>query len=196
MPLHWWVRVGSISILTLGALTVAGSVSVIEGAENFNSGSYFLPELKFETSTTQSSVIARPAQGELIATMEIPRLKRIVRVFEGTTSKDLKNGAGHFVLSVLPGYADNSVIAGHRDSVFSQFGSLKIGDSIIVQTNYGKFTYEIKRFRIVGATDRTVIVPTKHAQLTLSTCYPFRFIGNAPQRFIVIAALKTGVLKG
>jgi sortase A len=196
MPLLWWVRVGSISALALGALTVAGSISVIESSENFSSGSYFLPELKFETSTSESPLITRPVQGELIATMEIPRLKRIVRVFEGTTSKDLKNGAGHFSLSVLPGYADNSVIAGHRDSVFSQFGSLKIGDSIIVQTSYGKFTYEIKRFRIVGAKDRTVIVPTKHAQLTLSTCYPFRYIGNAPQRFIVIAALKAGVLEG
>lgn len=192
----WWVRVGSIGLLTVGALTVAGSLSVIEGAENFSSGSYFLPELKFDTATTTSPTIVRPLQGELIATMEIPRLKRVVRVFEGTTTKDLKNGAGHFIHSVLPGYADNSVIAGHRDSVFSQFGSLKIGDSVIVQTAYGKFTYVIKRFRIVNAKDRTVIVPTNYAQLTLSTCYPFRFVGNAPQRFIVVAALKTGVLKG
>lgn len=190
MPLQWWVRMGSICILTLGTLTVAGSVSVIESFEEASAGGNFLPALALESKTVTSAATVRPVTGDLIATLEIPRLKRVVRVFEGTTAQQLKGGAGHFVLSVLPGYADNSVIAGHRDSVFSQFGSLKIGDPLIVQTTYGKFTYFIKRFRIVDAKDRTVIVPVTHAQLTLSTCYPFRYVGNAPQRFVVIATLQ------
>lgn len=83
----------------------------------------------------------------------------------------------------------NSVLAGHRDTVFSQFGSLKRNDKVIVATNYGTFTYVIKSFRIVDGDDRSVIVPTKRAILTLSTCYPFRYVGNAPQRFIVTAVL-------
>ncbi len=81
------------------------------------------------------------------------------------------------------------VIAGHRDSVFAKFGSLKVGDLLVVNTNYGKFVYHIDSFRIVKANDRTVIVPTDDARLTLSTCYPFRFIGNAPKRFVVNASL-------
>jgi sortase A len=91
--------------------------------------------------------------------------------------------------SVLPGQVDNSVLAGHRDSVFSQLGKLKLGDLIMVDTSAGNFTYKVSRFRIVGENDRTVIVPTKTAVLTLSTCYPFFYIGNAPKRFIVSANL-------
>jgi sortase A len=185
-----WVKFGSIGILTIGLFTVASTIAVIDSAENASAGSYFLPALAFDTSTATAPGPKPAIVGELIATLEIPRLKRVVRVLEGTRAQDLKKGAGHFTLSVRPGFADNSVIAGHRDSVFSQFGSLKVGDLLIVQTSYGKFTYAIKRFRIVKANDRTVIVPTTFAQLTLSTCYPFRYIGNAPERFIVIATLR------
>jgi sortase A len=84
---------------------------------------------------------------------------------------------------------DNSVISGHRDSYFSKFDKLKVGDSITTKTSSGTFTYKIKSFRIVKADDRTVIVPTEVATLTLTTCYPFYFIGNAPKRFIVTAVL-------
>jgi len=185
-----WVKFGSVGILTIGLFTVASTIGVIDSAENASAGSYFLPALALDTATATAPAPKPPVLGELIATLEIPRLKRVVRVIEGTRAQDLKKGAGHFALSVRPGFADNSIIAGHRDSVFSQFGSLKVGDLLIVQTSYGKFTYAIKRFRIVKANDRTVIVPTTYAQLTLSTCYPFRYIGNAPERFIVIATLR------
>jgi len=61
-----------------------------------------------------------------------------------------------------------------------------------VTTNYGVFVYEVHKIRIVKADDRTVIVPTQDAVLTLSTCYPFRFVGNAPKRYIVQAGLVIG----
>ena len=90
---------------------------------------------------------------------------------------------------MLPGLKDNSVLAGHRDSVFAEFGKLKRGDTLLVDTYYGSFTYTIDSFRIVKANDRTVIVPRPVATLTLSTCYPFYFVGSAPDRFIVTALL-------
>jgi sortase A len=58
-----------------------------------------------------------------------------------------------------------------------------------VQTAAGTFSYEVKRIRIVHQDDRTVIVHTDHAVLTLTTCYPFHFIGSAPDRYIVSADL-------
>jgi sortase A len=128
-------------------------------------------------------------RGDYLGVMAIPRLNRAVRIYEGTERAQLKKGAGHYEKSVLPGIVDNSVIAGHRDTVFSQFGLLQRGDKIIVTTRYGKFTYIIEKFRIVDGNDRTVIVPTKRAILTLSTCYPFQYVGSAPQRFIVTAVL-------
>jgi sortase A len=128
-------------------------------------------------------------RGDYLGNLAIPRLGRTINIFEGTEKAQLKKGAGHYEKSVLPGVSNNSILAGHRDTVFSQFGALKRNDKLIVSTKYGVFTYLIKSFRIVDGDDRTVIVPTKQAILTLSTCYPFRYVGNAPQRFIVTAVL-------
>jgi sortase A len=89
----------------------------------------------------------------------------------------------------MPGIRDNSVIAGHRDSVFKDFGKLQRGDLLYVTIGKEIHTYKIKSFRIVDKEDRTVIVPTEKATLTLSTCYPFSYLGSAPDRFIVTALL-------
>jgi len=130
-----------------------------------------------------------PKIGDVIGTVSLPSLKEKLPIIEGTGDAELKRGVGHYVRSVLPGISDNSVLAGHRDSVFSQLGKLALGDPIIVRTAAGQFTYMVTKFRIVMADDRTVIVPTSYAVLTLSTCYPFRYIGNAPKRYIVTADL-------
>ena len=102
---------------------------------------------------------------------------------------ELKKGVGHFNQSVLPGEKDNCVFSGHRETVFRQLGKLKIGDQLIVQTSAGTFTYEVSGTRIVDAEDKTVIVPTDHAVLTLTTCYPFNTPGYFPDRYIVSADL-------
>lgn len=130
-----------------------------------------------------------PKIGDVIGTISLPSLKEKLPIIEGTDDAELKRGVGHFIGSVLPGMRDNSVLAGHRDSVFSNLGKLGLGDLVVVRTVAGEFTYRVTKFRIVMADDRTVIVPTPTAILTLSTCYPFRFIGNAPKRYIVSAEL-------
>ena len=134
-----------------------------------------------------------PKEGDVIGTISIPILKEQLPIIEGTGDAELKRGVGHFIRSVLPGIQDNSVLAGHRDSVFSQLGKLSMGDLLVVRTAAGQFTYKVAKFRIVEADDRTVIVPTPSAILTLSTCYPFRYFGNAPERFIVTASLVESV---
>ena len=130
-----------------------------------------------------------PAEGDNIGVLTIPALQQKLPIIEGTGVDELKKGVGHFAQSVLPGVEDNCVLSGHRDTVFSKLGELKIGDKLIVQTSAGTYTYEIKRIRIVDKDDKTVIVPADHAILTLTTCYPFQFIGNAPDRYILIADL-------
>ncbi|HEY8803825.1 MAG TPA: class D sortase [Clostridium sp.] len=130
-----------------------------------------------------------PVDGDNIGSLTIPVLKQKLPVVQGTGANDLKKGVGHFSQSVLPGEKDNCVFSGHRDTVFSKIGNLKIGDQLIVQTSAGIFTYEVNGTRIVHQDDKTVIVPTTNAILTLTTCYPFNFIGSAPDRYIVSAAL-------
>ncbi len=130
-----------------------------------------------------------PAQGDNIGSLTIPALEQKLPIIEGTGTDELIKGVGHFTQSVLPGEEDNCVLSGHRDTVFSRLGELKIGDRLIVQTSAGIFTYEIKRIRIVDKDDKTVIVPTDHAVLTVTTCYPFDYIGNAPDRYILVVDL-------
>ena len=130
-----------------------------------------------------------PAEGDSIGSLIIPMLDLELPIIQGTNDKELDKGVGHFLQSVLPGENDNSVLSGHRETYFKDLGNLEIGDLLVAQTSAGKFTYKVSGTRIVSEDDRTVIVPTDHAVLTLTTCYPFDFIGSAPERYIVSADL-------
>jgi sortase A len=186
-----WVTVVFSTVIALGLSTVAlAAVSIYQ--MNSSSGSVYLPELDSSFTTDSKTLLPKPKVGDVIGTLSIPKIKKTINIIEGTATKELKLGVGHYIGSVLPGVSDNSVLAGHRDSVFRNLGQLKIGDLMTVRTSYGTFVYEVHKIRIVNANDRTVIVPTKDAILTLSTCYPFRFVGNAPKRYVVQAGLVIG----
>ena len=144
-------------------------------------------------AVVQPNVTQRPAVGDTIGVMEIPALKRELQLYEGTEEAQLSLGVGHVVTSVLPGYNDNSVVAGHRGTAFRKLYKLVIGDFIIIHTDQGSFTYEINETRIVEGDDTSVIVSTPHALLTLVTCYPFDWIGAAPKRYIVTARLTQSI---
>jgi len=129
--------------------------------------------------------------GDVIGTLSIPAIDMDLPIIQGTDTDDLKKGVGHFLQSVLPGEDDNCVLSGHRDTIFAELGDLKIGDKITVKTSAGTFAYEVSGTRIVDKDDKTVIVPSDHAVLTLTTCYPFSYFGLAPSRYIVSADLVT-----
>ncbi len=127
--------------------------------------------------------------GDRIGKLNIPVLNLTLPINEGTDADTLKKGVGHYSQSVLPGEADNSVLSGHRGTFFAKLGQVAIGDLLIITTDAGTFTYKVSTIRIVDAQDRTVIVPTDSGVLTLTTCYPFQYIGSAKQRYIVSADL-------
>jgi len=130
-----------------------------------------------------------PTQGQKIGTVTFPSLKLSWPIFEGTADSQLAKGVGHYIDSVLPGIKDNTVLSGHRMTVFNRLGELAKGDDVLVKTSAGLFVYEVVSFRIVSRKDRTVIVPTKSAVLTLTTCWPFNHEGKTYQAFIVRAKL-------
>ena len=132
---------------------------------------------------------ARPAKGEVLGTLSFPVLKQEFPIIEGTGTQELKKGVGHMAETAMPGEADNCVLSGHRDTVFSQLGRVRKDDQVIVRTAAGTFTYKIRGIRIVHKDDRTVVVPADHAVLTVSTCYPFNYVGPAPDRYVLIADL-------
>ena len=131
----------------------------------------------------------RPSKGEDMGELYIPKLDATLPIFHGTDEDELEKGVGHFAGSVLPGENDNSVLSGHRDTVFRRLGEVGKGDLLVVRTVAGEFTYKIRQVRIVDADDRSVIVPKPRATLTVTTCYPFQFIGDAPDRYILVADL-------
>lgn len=130
-----------------------------------------------------------PSTGDRIGTISLPSLKLNWPIYQGTTDAELAKGVGHYAKSVLPGQNDNSVLSGHRTTVFNKLGKLKAGQLILVKTSAGTFTYKVRSSRVVLKTDRTVIVPTAGAVLTLTTCYPFNQLGATDHAYVVSADL-------
>ncbi|WP_417926485.1 class D sortase [Cytobacillus firmus] len=127
-------------------------------------------------------------QGEAIGILKIPRLKAELPIIEGTDEDALEKGVGHYSTTVFPGQHDQILLSGHRDTVFRSLGELEIGDTFEISMPYGEFTFEITDSKIVDADDTTVIRSTApHEILTVSTCYPFSYVGNAPSRYILNA---------
>lgn len=182
----------------VGGIVVIGATQIEMRRSAIEQGKEYLPEAQKDWQARSAIVPKRISgikAGDFLGTIEIPSIKRVVNIFEGTGALALSKGAGHYTQSVMPGVADNSVLSGHRDTVFFNLGKVKVGAKILITVESGSYVYQVKRIRIVSRNDRTVIVPTDNATLTLSTCYPFRFIGNAPKRYIVSAELKEATLE-
>jgi sortase A len=142
------------------------------------------------TAATPATHRARtPAPGSIIGRIEIPRLHVSSVVRAGSDARTLKLAVGHIPGTALPGDEGNIGLAGHRDTFFRRLRDIRPDDEIRLVTPDGIFVYHVERTRIVNPADVWVLDPTAHPSLTLVTCYPFSYIGSAPQRFIVRAGL-------
>jgi sortase A len=99
----------------------------------------------------------------------------------------LRLGAGHIRGTALPGAPGNSAIAAHRDTFFRALKDVRPNDEIQLQTLTGLFHYEVDWVKVVSPDDISVLTPSTGSTLTLVTCYPFYFVGSAPERFVVRA---------
>ncbi len=112
-------------------------------------------------------------------------------VLSGTSGRVLAFGPGHMVHTPLPGQAGNVVLVGHRDTHFSQLKSLKAGDEIHTQTQYGDSVYLVSEMRIAHQDQILLTQQTQDDRLTLITCYPFDDpMPNTPWRYVVTATLE------
>ena len=122
-----------------------------------------------------------------LAVLRIPRIRVEVPVLEGTDDSTLNRAVGHIEDTAKPGTQGNSGIAGHRDGFFRGLKDIRAGDVIEIETLGSVETYRVERTWIVEPEDVSVLDPTATPSVTLVTCYPFYFVGSAPQRFIVRA---------
>ncbi len=145
---------------------------------------------KPEEETTELEVIEPPELGEAFGTIEIPAIDLKGIIYEGTEKPILKNGPGHIVGTAIPGRVGTCVISGHRTTYgapFNKLDELFPGDKIIIETNYGEFTYILSELKIVEPTDVYILESTLYPSLILTSCHPKY---SAAQRLIAFAYLE------
>lgn len=139
-------------------------------------------------SATHSERVAEHSpDGVAIAILRIPAIKLVVPVNRGTARSELLRGAGLVTGSALPGSSGNVSIAAHRDSFFRGLRKVALGDVIELDSLKQTTRYRVTNTQVVEPTDVQVLADVGEPILTLITCYPFHYVGNAPQRFIVRA---------
>ena len=128
-----------------------------------------------------------------MAVLRIPKVQLEVPVLEGTDDLVLDRGVGHIPGTVLPGEVGNIGIAGHRDGFFRVLKDVKPGDAIDLVGSERTDRYVVDQILLVRPDDTSVLQPRSISSLTLVTCYPFYYVGSAPQRYIVQASLATSL---
>jgi sortase A len=126
-----------------------------------------------------------------IAILRIPKIHLEVPVFGDTGEEALNRGAGWIAGTAPPGQSGNVGIAGHRDGFFRKLRGVTRGDEILLQTRKGTEIFRVSRIEIVAPETTSVLKRTAGPSITLVTCYPFFYVGRAPQRFVVEGHLET-----
>lgn len=138
-----------------------------------------------QNTVLPSNIAAR--EGDVLGKIEIPRLGLSVAVLQGTSAKTLLLGVGHIAGTALPGQPGNIGIAGHRDTYFRALKEIRCDDEIDLQTVTGVIRYRVDWIQITAPSDGGILSSTTESALTLVTCYPFHYIGAAPERYVVHA---------
>jgi sortase A len=145
----------------------------------------------FENSRLKDAVLREVphpvVDGGVIGEMEVSRLGLKVIVVQGDSPHILRRAVGHIRETSLPGGAGNVVLTGHRDTFFRPLRNIQPGDAITFKTLDAEFRYQVESTAVVPPDDVAVLRPSGRRTLTLITCFPFYYVGAAPNRFIVLA---------
>ena len=136
------------------------------------------------------------AAGTWLARLDAPSVHLSATVLEGSDDRTLSRAAGHLEETPRPGERGNVAIAGHRDTIFRPLRDLHAGDRLTLTTADRVYWYRVASTNIVEPDDVRVLEARNRPTLTLVTCYPFTFIGQAPQRYVVSADLVGEELRG
>jgi LPXTG-site transpeptidase (sortase) family protein len=172
----------------VGALAAGFSIGVFVGSRIYQARMNHRLEETLRSQRTQPKPRHghRPV-GSLVGRLEIPRLGVSVIVLEGSDSGTLRVGIGRIPQTADPGEIGNVVLGGHRDTFFRPLKGIQEGDEISLLTPEGSYRYIVDWTKVVKPTNTQPLMPTQQATLTLVTCYPFYWVGAAPERFIVRA---------
>jgi sortase A len=133
-----------------------------------------------------------PARGSMIGRIEIPRLGVSAIIRAGSDARTLRLAVGHIPGTAFPGESGNIGLAGHRDTFFRRLRDIRVDDEIRIVTPENTYAFRVERTSVVKPRDTWVLNETPAPALTLVTCYPFTYVGSAPDRFIVRAGQMPG----
>ena len=192
---------GLVGLAGWGAFHAASAVGTKHDLERFAamqvvSASTGTPDQSLWSAVRVSAwrkAVSEPAPPPL-AVLRIPKIRLEVPVLPGTDDSTLDRALGHIEETAAPGTDGNSGIAGHRDGFFRGLKDIAPGDVIELETLQGKEVYRVERTWVVEPEDVSVLDPTSTRTVTLVTCYPFYYVGSAPQRFIVRAVLSSSTI--
>jgi sortase A len=129
--------------------------------------------------------VALRSQRGLVGRLEIQRLGLSVMVMEGDDHRTLRRAVGHIPGTAIPGQKGNIALTGHRDTFFRPLRNIRLDDIVTLTTLEGEYRYRVLATLVVSPDNVSVLDPGRNEILTLITCYPFYFVGAAPNRFIV-----------
>lgn len=153
--------------------STGGGTILLPGAVDAPTSSY--PTTDSTTSTTATGFTAVSSDlyysNGSLGTLKIPAIGLTVKVVQGTDSKALAKGAGHFTSTSI--WDGNVSLAGHNRGVTNHFGkihTLDTGDTITLTTKLGTRTYSVTGVMKVGETDNSMLAATTENCITLFTC--------------------------
>jgi len=171
-------------VLLAAGLIVLGYAAVVAiGARVYQTSE----QERFERARAERSAATAVIEGMTIGEIHIARLGLTAIIVQGDSTDILQRAVGHLSETALPGEWGNVVLAAHRDTFFRPLKGIRIGDTITIGTLAGDFAYVVVSMAVVSPDAIEVLRPTRARTLTLVTCFPFSYLGPAPNRFIVRA---------
>jgi len=198
-----WLRRTEIALCVLGLSLLGVAMAAIVNArvyqarqgrafsdlERMAAVSAHGPDSHAVPSSARPSTPASDADPLVLGRIEIPRIGVSAIVREGDDDTTLSIAVGHIPGTARPGERGNMALAGHRDSFFRALRHIQVHDTIRIRTADHRYEYLVDSTEVVAPQETRLLGPTGGAVLTLVTCYPFGWVGHAPNRFIVRARL-------
>jgi sortase A len=186
------IRLISSVMIVVGFAALGYVASVIVSARYFQEteAAKFTKAAKLETLSAVPKINGTPrivADGDVVGMIEIDSVGVRAVIVQGDSSGTLRRAVGHVPETALPGEAGNVALAAHRDTLFRPLRKIKTGDLIDIRTETGVIQYRVRSTEIVPPSDVDVLESRGRNELTLITCYPFYYVGHAPDRFVVHA---------
>lgn len=176
-------------LITAGALMLCYVAATLLYAEYYQKVANNTLDRQMRFEPRHAAIVLRPAvkEGEVLGRIVIPRLGVRVAILEGTSARTLRLGVGHIDGTAFPGQPGDIGIAGHRDTFFRALKDIHRNDVISIDTAAGVTRYAVDWIAITTRSDGGILTGSKGPSLTLVTCYPFYYIGAAPERYVVHA---------